>query len=497
MATGQSGETSGETFHDIEVECDDALQGKLALQLHVSQPGNHPLPVGVITERSLMALVKRVTNFTPIAVTIMNDIDSVIEFGKGARMFKVAQQLQALNEWDHYHVEVGAILATKDLLVDIVQEQDRIRRETQRVNQFNEQLISEEKLYKASIQDLLTHFEQQIQWIEATSSKISSITGPLSPGSMETSKVESEIRMKPPFKTPILTKFSGIEPVPKGEGSYEQFKFQIKGYRKTYDDEAIKAGMIGSVTDNVRDYLDFVGFDKDLPTLMEALETRYGKGQTTDKLQQEFYQLTQERNESVQQFAGQLEFKYKRLICLYPDRYNLNILKERLFYGMTQHLRDLMRYLYKETETGYEQLLSAAREAETEWTESKTIKAKATSVVDPGKKERDELKARIDKLTKELNKKEKGSFFKKKTIKGENPTPVSSPKGSPRSKGPEITAHGPFHNGKKPLQCFKCGGWGHVIHECPSLGNVNWEELNWVKPASVEIDPESKPSSQQ
>ena len=122
--------------------------------------------------------------------------------------------------------------------------------------------------------------------------------------------------------------------------------------------------------------------------LIKALETRYGKDQMTDKLQEEFYQLTQEQNDSVQQFVGQLELKYKRLICLYPDRYNLSILKERLFYGMTQHLRDLMRYLYKETETGYEQLLSAAREAETEWIESKTIKMKVTSVVDPGKKER-------------------------------------------------------------------------------------------------------------
>ena len=163
---------------------------------------------------------------------------------------------------------------------------------------------------------------------------------------------------------------------------------------------------------------------------------------------------------------------------------------------MTQHLRDSMRYLYKETETGYEQLLSAAREAEMEWIESKTIKVKVTSVVDPGTKERDELKARIDKLTKELNKKEKGSFYKKKTSKCKNPTPVSSPKGSPRSKGPEITAHGPFRNGKKPLQCFKCGGWGHVICEYPSLGNVNWE-LNQVEPAPVEIDPQSKLSSQQ
>ena len=62
--------------------------------------------------------------------------------------------------------------------------------------------------------------------------------------------MDSEIKMKPQFKTPILTKFSGIEPVPKDKGSYEQFKFQIKGYRKMYDDEAIKAGMIGSLTDN-------------------------------------------------------------------------------------------------------------------------------------------------------------------------------------------------------------------------------------------------------
>ena len=85
MATGQSGETSGEMFHGIETECDDAVQGKLALQIHITQPGNRPLPVGVITERSLMALVKGVTNYTPIAVTIMNDVDSVIEFGKGGQ----------------------------------------------------------------------------------------------------------------------------------------------------------------------------------------------------------------------------------------------------------------------------------------------------------------------------------------------------------------------------------------------------------------------------
>ena len=76
-----------------------------------------------------------------------------------------------------------------------------------------------------------------------------------------------------------------------------------------------------------------------------------------------------------------------------------------------------MRYLYKESDTAYEQLLLAAREAETEWVESKTIKAKATSVVDPGKKERDKFKARTDKLPKELSKKDKSGFYRRKAVR--------------------------------------------------------------------------------
>ena len=221
----------------------------------------------------------------------MNDVDSVVEFRKGARMFEVVQQLQALNVWDHYQVGVGTILATKSLLVDIVQEHDHVRQEAQQVNQFNEQLILTEKHYKANIQDLLTRFEQQIQRIEVTSSKISSLTGPPSPGSVETPDVEPEMKMKLPFKTPILTQFSGIEPVPKGEGSYEQFKLQIKGYRKTYDDQAIKTGMIGSVTDNARDYLDFVGFDKELPVFIEALRHNMGRGKPLTNCSRSFTNL--------------------------------------------------------------------------------------------------------------------------------------------------------------------------------------------------------------
>ena len=78
------------------------------------------------------------------------------------------------------------------------------------------------------------------------------------------------------------------------------------------------------------------------------------------------------------------------------------MLKERLFYGMTQHLRDSMRYLYKQDETTYDELLLTAKEAECEWLEHKMIKAKTTVIDDPASKEREEIRVRLDKLTKTI-----------------------------------------------------------------------------------------------
>ena len=168
-------------------------------------------------------------------------------------------------------------------------------------------------------------FEDQVRRIESISSH-TSLPQPLEVPTPTTSQVPVADKNHVFYKTPDLPTFSGAIPVPKGEGSYEQFIFQIRGFRGNYTDEAIKSSMIGSVTDGARDYLDFVGFQNSLSVLIDALERRYGKGQTTDKIQQQFYQLSQERGETVQEFAGRIETKYKKLITLYSRRYNSEIL---------------------------------------------------------------------------------------------------------------------------------------------------------------------------
>ena len=90
----------------------------------------------------------------------------------------------------------------------------------------------------------------------------------------------------------------------------------------------MKNGIVGAVTDGAQDYLDFIGFENDLTTIIKAFDMRYGKGQSTDRIQQEFYQLSQERGETIQQFTGRMELKYKKLVELYPGQYTKYILKE-------------------------------------------------------------------------------------------------------------------------------------------------------------------------
>ena len=248
----------------------------------------------------------------------------------------------------------------------------------------------EEQCSKLQIQDLLDKFKEQVKRVELMQSRssispvpIDISTPQISIANLDKPGVSKQIQTI--FaKMPPLPTFSGVVPVPKGEGSYEQFMFQIRGFKNSYPEEAMKNGIIGSVTDAACDYLDFIGFDKDLDVIIRALERQYGKGQTTDRIQQEFYQLSQERGETIQQFAGRIELKYKKFE-LYPGRYTEEMLKERLFYGMTQHLRNSMRYLYKQPTTVYDELLQSAKEAESEWMDNK-LRVKSTTVEDPGKR---------------------------------------------------------------------------------------------------------------
>ena len=80
--------------------------------------------------------------------------------------------------------------------------------------------------------------------------------------------------------------------------------------------------------------------------------------------------------------------------------------------------------------------------------------------------------------TKAPNPKNKINSLKGNGNKGSNAN-GNSPR---KSKGPAASAAGPFKPGQKPLQCYKCGGWGHTYKECALQGGINWRGLNGAAP---------------
>ena len=216
--------------------------------------------------------------------------------------------------------------------------------------------------------------------------------------------------------------------------------------------------------------------------ILKHIKERFGQGPSKAKLQKEFFLMEHRKTESINQFAGWVEQRFKRLRALYPGRYDCNQLKERVFQVLHPHLRDSMRFLYMKEEVGYEEFLAAVYEAETEGTEGNILNVQAKTMTVEKVVEKYEptdlqdIKQQIELLAMIMKSAMVGGV---KLKEGEA---VSSPKkravfrNSPKKafQGSPWKGKGISKPGQKPIKCYRCDGWGHEWKECPTPENLNW-----------------------
>ena len=144
-----------------------------------------------------------------------------------------------------------------------------------------------------------------------------------------------------------------------------------------------------------------------------------------------------------------------------------------------------MQFLYMKDDVGYEEFLAAVYEAENEGVEGKvvTMKAKAMMVEkvieEREQSELKDLKQQIESLTMIMKSAMIG------TGKTEGREGISSPRkkellGSlpwKRMQGSPKKGKISLRPGQKPLQCFRCEGWGHGWCECLTPEKFSWREL--------------------
>ena len=242
---------SGDDIHESFYEIDGSNTTPLSFLLKIIQTNKCLLPIGVLTDRSVMELVKKAMGHAPNTVTLLNDMDSVVEFERGVKITEVAQLMHSIDSWVGYKVDIRCIMATKKQLVKTAKDIEDHRRAARDLERKQQEFEDEQQASKIQIKDLLDKFEEQVKHIKVASSQ--STVGPVpmdvvTPQCSETDQVNPSLQILP-YKLPPLPKFSGALPVPKGEGSFEQFMFQICGFKGFYTEEAMKNGIVGAVTD--------------------------------------------------------------------------------------------------------------------------------------------------------------------------------------------------------------------------------------------------------
>ena len=205
--------------------------------------------------------------------------------------------------------------------------------------------------------------------------------------------------------------------------------------------------------------------------VLAILTQEYEGVASSDVIFKDFYQLKQERNESVQIFSIRLRDMLTKLSIRFLDQVpkedHDKILKDWFFYRIKSELRNSIRHLYDNESITFSQLLEKAHRNEEEETTSKIVSKNVTVGHDSTLEQRaDNLIAKsssnptppnptnggnnhpYDHPPFQSNSRPRGDY---KQDHGHPPVDIQQ-----NLRGPEASAAGPFReaDGSSPIQCF-------------------------------------------
>ena len=211
---------------------------------------------------------------------------------------------------------------------------------------------------------------------DMTRANVSTIAHPQIPdySVLQTSmQAMSESLLKTILKEGIVRKDTPKLPVFTGKGSDEKiswrrWELQVKGLDGVYEDRAIKEAMNKALQGDAAIVADSLEDDCTWQELLKALKAKFAVVTSMDVMMRTFFQITQ-GNDSVSQFAIQLEKVLGNIRVCHPTAFSAKEfsthLRNRLFNGMSDRLRDTLRYKYNQG-CSYEDLLLEARQIEGE-----------------------------------------------------------------------------------------------------------------------------------
>ena len=112
-------------------ECPDLRDQPFMLLLRVTQANGRPLPIGGFMHREMTQMIHDIVGVIPKETDILTDQEVVLEMEDQSSIIEVSRTIQGLFPWGGQSITVDSVVATQDLVTEIIKERE-IQREKQK-----------------------------------------------------------------------------------------------------------------------------------------------------------------------------------------------------------------------------------------------------------------------------------------------------------------------------------------------------------------------------
>jgi len=165
-----------------------------------------------------------------------------------------------------------------------------------------------------------------------------------------------------------LTSFSGKEPVPRNEASYEEFKIEFESVSQIYSEQVLRQALRKCLKEQARKTMWHLGSNASVKDIMKALENTFGNIASEDILLSKFLLAEQKADESIIEWGLRLEeimLQVSRKAKIDTQEQNSR-LKNRFWRGLrNEELKHATRVHFESLIT-YEELRNKVRSEEYE-----------------------------------------------------------------------------------------------------------------------------------
>ena len=140
-----------------------------------------------------------------------------------------------------------------------------------------------------------------------------------------------------------LGKFSGMEPVPYNELTFDQWRVDVQSYQTNVPDHILLPAICKSIIGKAQSVVRKLGLSYTVEDVIKCLARVYEGVTSSDIVFKEFYQLKQERGQKVQVFSIRLRDTLTNLSSRFPENVpredHERMLRDRFFYGIKAEMR--------------------------------------------------------------------------------------------------------------------------------------------------------------